>query len=122
MLDRRSMLAAVALLWGGMPCASYAEEKSMPAWWPMSGLDLIPDSKTALTVAKTILDRYYGEEMVRRYEPYAATLSGDEWWIFGTNPDLPRDLPQGTIVFGGGFPEISLARHDGRVLRIALAR
>jgi len=44
----------------------------MPVWWPMSGLDLIPDAETALKVGRAILDKYYGEDFVRKYEPYRA--------------------------------------------------
>jgi NTF2 fold immunity protein len=87
----------------------------MPAWWPMSGLDLIPEAETALRIGKTILEKYYGEELIRRYEPYTATLHDSEWWLSGGGDRTPGQR-------GGGQPELSIARHDGRVIRIALSR
>jgi hypothetical protein len=92
---------------------------NMPVWWPMSGLDLIPDAETAVNVGRVILERYYGEGLVRRYEPYRAILDpqhGEEWWVLGSREDAR------TGGFGGGFPELSIARKDARVLRIALSK
>jgi hypothetical protein len=40
----------------------------VPVWWPMSGLDLIPDAETALKIGRVILERYYGESLVRASE------------------------------------------------------
>ena len=50
-----------------------SREGNVPAWWPMSGLDLIPDAETALKIGRVILERYYGDSLVRRYEPYHAS-------------------------------------------------
>jgi hypothetical protein len=85
----------------------------------MSGLDLIPDAETALKVGRVILERYYGDDLVRRYEPYRAVLNphhGEEWWVLGSREDGR------TGGFGGGFPELSIARKDARVLRLALSK
>jgi len=84
----------------------------------MSGLDLIPDAETALKVGRVILDKYYGEDFVRKYEPYRAmpNLHGEEeWWVLGSRED------KSTGGLGGGFPELSIAKQDARVTRIALA-
>jgi NTF2 fold immunity protein len=93
----------------------------MPAWWPMSGLDLVPDAETALKVGRAILDRYYGEEMVRRYEPFRAMLQGEEWWILGS-PAVSREHDQSAarVTMGGGFPELSLHKKDARVASVKL--
>jgi hypothetical protein len=93
-------------------------ENYMPAWWPMSGLDLIPDAETALKVGRVILDKYYGECFVRKYEPYRAIPDphGEDWWVLGSRED------GSTKGFGGGFPEISIAKKDARVTRIALSK
>ncbi len=90
----------------------------MPVWWPMSGLDLIPDAETALKVGRAILDKYYGEGLVRKYEPYRAISDpqGENWWVSGSREDGPI---QGV---GGGFPELSIAKKDARVTRIALSK
>ena len=81
----------------------------MPAWWPMSGLDLIPDAETALKVGKIILEKYYGDGLVRRYEPYRATLNphdATEWLVSGNHPD------PSFVGFGDGFPYLSISRRD----------
>jgi len=113
----------------------------VPAWWPMSGLDLIPDAETALKIGRVILERYYGDSLVRRYEPYRASPNpnnADEWVVSGSrqveNPTddeeayMPANRAQlresnaRVIWRGGGFPALSLARRDARVTRIALTR
>ncbi len=90
----------------------------MPVWWPMSGLDLVPDAETALKIGKIILENYYGNEFMSVYEPYKAMLHGEEWWVLGSSPDPSR----GKHAMGGGFPELSISKKDARVLSIALAK
>ena len=46
--------------------------------------DMIPDAETALKIGRVILERYYGDSLVRRYEPYRATLdpiNGENWVV-----------------------------------------
>ena len=91
----------------------------MPVWWPMSGLDLIPGAETALEIGRVILERYYGDGLVRRYEPYRVSpdpINAEEWVVSGSREDKSSARP------GGGFPELSIARRDARVTRIALSR
>jgi hypothetical protein len=93
-------------------------ENNAPAWWPMSGLDLIPDAETALTIGRAILERYYGHNLVRRYEPYRASphpINAEEWVVLGS----PED--KSFTGFGGGFPALSIGK-DARVTRIALSK
>jgi hypothetical protein len=96
-------------------------EDNASGWWPMSGRDLIPDAETALKVGRVILERYYGDSAVQRYEPYRAILKGEEWWILGSQPNASSSN-KSSIRFGGGFPELSIAKKDARVIRIALSR
>ena len=82
-------------------------------------MDLIPDDETALKIGRVILERYYGENLVHRYEPYRASpdpSNAEEWVVFGSRED------KSATGFGGGFPELSIARRDGRVTRIALSK
>ena len=85
----------------------------------MSGLDLIPDAETALKVGVPILEKYYGKELVDRYQPYRAVASRDEWAVMGTSLSNRDQL---TSERGGGFPTISISKKDARVSRIALSR
>jgi len=83
----------------------------------MSGLDLIPDAETALKIGRVILDRYYGEDFVRRFEPYRATLdSQEEWSILGSHED------KSFKGFGGGMPAIRIAKKDAKVIHISLCK
>jgi NTF2 fold immunity protein of polymorphic toxin system component len=91
----------------------------MPVWWPMSGLDLIPDAETALTIGRVILERYYGGDLFRRCEPYRASahaINAEEWVVSGSREDKSNEG------FGGGFPVLSISRRDARVMQIALAK
>jgi hypothetical protein len=94
-------------------------EGNVPAWWPMSGLDLIPDAETALKIGRVILEKYYGDSLVRRYEPYRVRpdpINAAEWVVSGSRED------KSAAGFGGSLPELSIARRDARVTRIALSR
>ena len=94
-------------------------EGTVPVWWPMSGVDLIPDAETALKIGLAILERYYGDALVRRYEPYRVSPDpghAEVWIVFGSRED------KSVTGRGGGFPELSIARRDARVTRIALSR
>jgi hypothetical protein len=79
--------------------------------------DTIPDTATALKVGTAILEARYGE-LFRKGRPYKAVLIGDEWLIVSEGaPSKP-----GAIKFGGGMPELSMSRKDGRVTHIQLSR
>jgi len=94
-------------------------EGHVPVWWPASGLDLIPDAETALKVGRAILDKYYGESFVRKYEPYRAMPFGPEeaeWSVPGSHQD------KSFKGFGGGMPELRIARKDAKVIHIALCK
>jgi NTF2 fold immunity protein len=94
-------------------------EGNVPVWWPISGLDLIPDAETALKIGRVILERYYGDSLVRRYEPYLVSpdpINAENWVVSGSRED------KSAAGFGGGFPELSIARRDARVTRIALSK
>jgi len=89
----------------------------------MSGLDLVPDEETALKVGMPILEKYYGKELIDRYEPYRVVALRDEWVVMGsseTHQDQGRS-PGGTAR-GGGFPSLSISKKDAKVSRIALSR
>src|SRR5215471_8129705 len=43
----------------------------------------VPDSRTAIDVAKAILIPIYGNDVVRREEPFTASLDGIIWTVKG---------------------------------------
>jgi TPR repeat protein len=69
---------------------------------------VIPDQATAIEVAEAILKRVYGEDNIKREEPFTAALEDGIWRVGGS-------LPKGHI---GGVAEIHIAKSDGRVMFI----
>ena len=106
-----------------------AQEHESHAWWPMSERDLIPDAETALLTGIAILNRYYGQKTVARFEPYTATLRSGQWHVSGDSPaakaarlEQDRLGPEYHVsVLGGGQPYIRMSARDARVETIALS-
>jgi hypothetical protein len=94
--------------------------------WPMSRRVLIPDADTALKIGRAILERYYGVDFMRAFEPYKVMSQEETWLVVGTDPQVGTvaETRPNTIQvrFGGGFPQIAIAKKDARVAQIALAR
>jgi hypothetical protein len=70
--------------------------------------DLIPDEKTAITIAETVLIPIYGKEQIDSEKPFHAQLSGDIWTVEGS-------LPEGWV---GGVASVKLSKKDARVIKI----
>jgi hypothetical protein len=90
-------------------CASTAVAQ-VPTFKPSRGF--VPDEKTAITIAEAVLKLIYGEQQIRREEPFTATLKGDTWTIDGY---LPPDLD-------GGVAKVRLSRTNGRIIYIMHGR
>jgi hypothetical protein len=85
------------------------ESRSTHNFKPSAGL--VPDEKTAISIAEAVWIPIYGKETVDSEKPLKAHLEGDVWIVQGT-------LHAGTGSRGGSaIAEIS--RTDGRVLRIS---
>lgn len=69
----------------------------------------VPDSATAVTIARTVLTTIYGKEQIISEEPLTASLQGDIWLVVGT-------LPKG--VTKGGVAELKLSKKDGRIISV----
>lgn len=65
----------------------------------------VPDSKTAMEIAKAVLIAIYGDEVVRSEEPFTASLDGNIWTIKGA----VRPYPSGNA-------EAKLSKSDGTIL------
>jgi hypothetical protein len=74
----------------------------------------VPDAKTAVRIAEVICEAKYGHKIVANYQPYSAHLEGDNWNVLGT--------PADGSTRGGGMPEVTIAKFDGRVVHIQLSR
>ena len=68
----------------------------------------IPDEKTAINVAESILSPIYGADTVASERPFSATLVKGVWIVKGY-------LAPG---WAGGVAEIELSKESGKVLRI----
>lgn len=69
----------------------------------------VPNSETAIAVAKAVLTPVYGADVIRREEPFSADLDGDVWFVHGT---LPKPGNR------GGVAEVSISRSKGCILRM----
>jgi len=78
--------------------------KRAPSVRPAHGL--VPDEKTAISIAEAILYPIYGEETVKRERPFAAHLNNGVWTVIGY-------LPPGMM---GGTAVVRVAQRDGRIL------
>jgi hypothetical protein len=72
---------------------------------PPSGI--VPDEKTAITIAEAVLVPIYGDQDIKAQKPFKVTLQNNIWLIEGALPDPPE--PRGTFV-------LRLSKRDGKVL------
>jgi hypothetical protein len=70
--------------------------------------DLVPDQKTAIAIAETILFTIYGEKTIASERPYEIHQLRGYWLIFGT-------LPKGSL---GGTFKIVIEAKTARVVLI----
>lgn len=70
---------------------------------------LVPDSKTAISIAVAVWTPIYGEKQVAGQKPYSAVLADGKWTVRGS---LPKD-------WVGGVALAVISREDGRVLRVS---
>lgn len=68
----------------------------------------VPDSLTAVRVARAIFVAVYGEQQIASEEPLTARLIRGDWFVTGhlTPPAL------------GGVAEIKISKRDGRILEL----
>jgi DNA/RNA endonuclease YhcR with UshA esterase domain len=65
----------------------------------------MPDERTAVQVGKAILIPAYGEDTVKKEEPFTASLEGNIWTVKGA----VRPYPSGNA-------EVKLSKVNGAVL------
>jgi hypothetical protein len=68
----------------------------------------VPDETTAIRIAEAVLIPIYGQKQVEAERPFSAKLAKDVWKVEGY-------LPPG---LDGGVAEVSVAKRDGRILRV----
>ncbi len=68
----------------------------------------VPDEETAVAVAEESLLQLYGQEHVRKFQPYHAKLDDGVWTTYGTLKPGSR----------GGTPQLRMSKEDGRILEI----
>jgi len=81
--------------------SSYQEKFS-----PKDGF--VPDSKTAIDVAKVILPNIYGKDVLKE-KPFTCKLIGDTVWI------VEGSLPKG---WDGGVAHIEIRKSDCKILNV----
>ena len=70
---------------------------------------LVPDAKTAITIAVAVWSPIYGEKQIASERPYVASLAEGKWTVTGS-------LPKGLV---GGVALAVIAKSDGQVLRVS---
>ena len=70
---------------------------------------LVPDAKTAITIAVAVWSPIYGDKQISSEKPYVATLADGKWTVTGS-------LPKGWV---GGTAIAVISKSDGQVLRVS---
>lgn len=70
---------------------------------------LVPDARTAISIAVAVWVPIYGEKQIESERPYRATLADGKWTVTGS-------LPKGWV---GGTAIAVISRSDGQILRVS---
>ncbi len=68
----------------------------------------VPDSTTAVAIARIVLPKIYGKEQINREEPLVASLRDDFWLVVGTIPTGMK----------GGVANVKLSKKDGKIISV----
>ena len=101
---RFTQYIGVCLLVASLAVPLHAQQHNVR---PKQGL--VPDSKTAISIAVAVWTPIYGEKQIAGQKPYSAVLSDGKWTVTGS-------LPKGWV---GGVAIAVISRDDGRVLRVS---
>ncbi|HJT43499.1 MAG TPA: NTF2 fold immunity protein [Rhizomicrobium sp.] len=72
---------------------------------------LVPDAKTAISIARAVLTPIYGPQVIQAEEPLIAVRQDDVWVVRGT-----LNCPHEKCL--GGTAELKLSAKDGRILHV----
>ena len=103
----RTIILSLILL-SSLAVVAYAEVLKLEPEDAIPGNDEIKTEAMAIQIAKEALIPVYGEKQIESEEPFSAHLEGDVWFVHG-------HLPEGWV---GGVAEVTLAKKDGRVIRM----
>lgn len=84
----------------------FKETESTPGYWPKNGL--VPDAKTAITIAVAVWEPIYGIKQVAEEAPFHAVLKNDIWTVTGT---VPGGGPGGQLL-------AVVAKKDGKIIKV----
>ena len=70
---------------------------------------LVPDAKTAISIAVAVWTPIYGEATLEDEKPFTATLTNGVWNVRGS-------LPKG---WKGGVAEAEISQENGKILRVS---
>jgi hypothetical protein len=73
---------------------------------------MVPDTKTAIAIARVVLVRHYGERQVQNQQPLRATMSEGVWTVEGTLPPA----------MAGGVATIRIRRSDAAIIFLGHSR
>jgi hypothetical protein len=101
-----SMLVCVESLCLAQPTPSGTRKGG---FLPENGV--VPDEKTAITIAEAVLAPVWGQLLVDAQRPFEAVLKGDVWRVYGTSLAGPDEH--------GGELMVELSRKTGEVISMA---
>lgn len=104
----KQWMPIIALILMGITVS--AADIPMHSYNPDAGF--VPDSATAISIAKAVLIPIYGKEAIEREQPFTAKLNNGTWTVTGS-------VPQGMV---GGTALVELAKSDGRIERVSHSR
>jgi hypothetical protein len=87
-----------------MPTLTIGQSAQQKGYMPKDGF--VPDEKTAVAIAETILIPIYGKEQINSEKPLNAKLKNGIWIVQGS-------LPEG---YDGGVAEVRLSKQDARII------
>ena len=105
------MLGHAGIAGVAQPALGNEAPLSSHSYTPTQGF--VPDEATAVRIAEAVSFPVYGEESIKREEPFRVTLEDDIWTIEGK--PLPRDVV-------GGIVFLQIAKTDARVMRMTHGR
>jgi hypothetical protein len=88
------------------PSDALKETASLPGYQPKGGL--VPDAKTAITIAVAVWEPVYGKANIASEAPYEVVLQNGRWTVTGT-------LRKGGV---GGVATAVIDKTNGRIVKI----
>lgn len=82
------------------------ESANTSGFQPKEGM--VPDARTAISIAVAVWNPIYGEKEIASEKPYNATMKNGQWTVTGS-------VPSGWV---GGVATAVISKKDGRIIKV----